>query len=199
MGARNLPSVVTPYVVIASVTFALWAGTLALRIYLLTPCDDQPTCISPLDYYRHDPYCIIDPACVSPLYKPYASGAQDWTGVSGWRLGEGQLPPPATRALALPNFAAFLAFMAAIRAVITFRVRSAVLARMLLFGVGTWIFLEVGRWYFQFAGAQFDLLVAPEAVFILGVSLAIVGYRQALRQLGQLIRQHLRRLVMLGH
>lgn len=37
-------------------------------------------------------------------------GTQDWTGVSDWRLGDGQLPPPATRALALPNFVAFLAF-----------------------------------------------------------------------------------------
>jgi len=158
MGARDLPSAITSYVVVVS--------------------------------------CIIDPACVSPLYRPYVNGTQDWTGVSGWRLGEGQLSPPATRALALPNFVAFLAFMAAIRAVIVFTVRSAVLARVLLFGVSTWIFLEVGRWYFQFAGGRFDLLVAPEAIFILGVSLAIVGYRQALRQLGQLITQHLRRLVL---
>jgi hypothetical protein len=190
-----LPTI-TLYVVVVSVTFALWAGTQALRIYLLTPCDNQPTCITPLDYYRHDPYCIVDPACVSPLYRPYANGAQDWTGVFGWRLGEGQLPPTATRALALPNFVAFLASMAAIRTLITFRVRSAVFARMLLFGVGTWIFLEVVRWYFQFAGGRFDLVVAPEAVLILGVSLAIVGYSQALRQLGQLITQHLRRLVL---
>lgn len=173
------------YVVVAFVTFALWTGTQALRIYLLTPCDNQPTCITPLDYYRHDPYCIIDPACVSPLYRPYVSGVQDWTGVSGWRLGEGQLPPPATRALALPNLAAFLVIMATIRAIVVSKARSPVLAKVLLFGVSIWVCLEVCRWYFQFAGGRLDLLAAPEAVFILSVSLAIVGYRRVLRQLGR--------------
>jgi hypothetical protein len=196
MGARDLLTTITPYIVVVSVTFVLWVGTQAPRVFLLTYCDNQPTCITPLDYYRHDPYCIIDPACVSPLYKPYEDGAQDWTGVSGWRLGEGQLPPPATRALALPNLAAFLVVMVAIRALITSKVRSAAHARVLLFGVSAWIFLEVGRWYFQFSGGQFDLLAVPEAAFILGVSLTIVGHRRALRQLSQLITHCLRRLVL---
>jgi hypothetical protein len=196
MGVRDLLPTITPYVVVVSITFVLWTGIQVPRLFLLTSCDNQLTCITPLDYYRHDPYCVIDPACVSPLYKPYEDGPQDWTGVSGWRLGEGQRPPPATRALALPNLAAFLIVMAVIRALITSKVRSAVLTRVLLIGVSTWIFLEVGRWYFQFAGGQFDLFVAPEAVFTLGVSLAIVGYRQAFREFGQSITHRLRRLVL---
>src|SRR4051812_17292856 len=47
----------------------------------ITPYElPAPTC-TPQAIIRHDPYCVIDPVCVSPLYvRPTTGGFPSWQG-----------------------------------------------------------------------------------------------------------------------
>jgi hypothetical protein len=59
-------------------------------------------------YERVDPFCVIDPVCVSPFYRSRYDGVEDWTGVNGWSLPGGQMPAPGDRVLAIPNYIAYM-------------------------------------------------------------------------------------------
>jgi hypothetical protein len=131
--------------VVAALTVLLWSGGIAIQTRLLDRCNTS--CSSFADFERADPLCIIDPTCVSPLYKPDKAAAQSWTGLAYWRSGEHQGHPPVWKALALPNYAVFMAVMLALAvAVVHFgaRVRARVLAVLAIF---TWCLLSVTSWF----------------------------------------------------
>ena len=145
----------------------VWTGLRLIGEYRLGDCDTA--CMTPVDYYRQDPLCIVDPTCVSPMYRPYADGVQRWVGVAGWRVDQGQLPPPGAQAFSLPNYVAFLVLMMLNVAVTRRLTRQMRCERYLLFAVGAWVLLEVGRWFFDLTWLDqtFDLEVLLEAVVVL--------------------------------
>ena len=81
----------------------VWSALRASKDDALLQCG-----LRPLGYERVDPFCIIDPACVSPLYRSGYDGVEDWTGVNGWSLPGGQMPAPGDRILAIPNYIAYM-------------------------------------------------------------------------------------------
>ncbi len=62
-------------------TAIIWMGFQVARRNAQAPCDMSSRCTVFLDYLGRDPYCVVDPTCVSPFYNPdWESGAPHWQG-----------------------------------------------------------------------------------------------------------------------
>ena len=80
---------VTQIVATCGLIASVWAAGWITHSALLARCGNA-RCQSFLDYELTAPLCIIDPACVSPLYSPAASGDVRWMGLESARLSKGQ-------------------------------------------------------------------------------------------------------------
>jgi hypothetical protein len=95
---------------------------------------------------RHDPYCIIDPACISPFYSStWDQVGTDpqfmphWQGLE-W-LGEAGTYGTGLHMLAIPNYMLFMLSLCVIVLIIK-RVARPSLRRFLLAAVTTWCIVE---------------------------------------------------------
>jgi apolipoprotein N-acyltransferase len=115
-----------------------------------SPCENAAqtfsTCV------RHDPYCLIDPACKSPFYKPTWTRAgttpqfmPHWQGLA-W-LGESGTYGTGLSMLAIPNYILFMVLLCAAVGVIEWRVYRLLPRRLLLTALTTWLVMEVLRWF----------------------------------------------------
>jgi hypothetical protein len=132
-------------------------GTAFLLLLQLTPravprgiCQEAAAvhCRSGWQLIRSDPYCLIDPVCVSPWYKRTADVAESpyWNGLA-FQSGIDDFRGNPTTGLAIPNLMGFLlvglGLAILVRAVsITETFRSFLLQMWTL-----WAILEVIRWY----------------------------------------------------
>jgi hypothetical protein len=87
-------------------------GTVAAGVYALNSAlissECAVNCASFSEYEREDPVCIVDPSCVSLLYRYDGSGERRWMGTHWWSLAEEQEAPPSWQALAPLNYLFFL-------------------------------------------------------------------------------------------
>lgn len=145
----------------------VWVAGWMIQLPLLSACDGDCTTFG--DYVGRDPFCAIDPTCISPLYNPQAIGVQNWVGLDGWRLELGQLPAPGDKALAPPNYALFMVIVTgAVMYVVRHR-RRGVLAVLFV-----WCALQVTSWFVIAALSDSTLnpVVVLEACLTLMVSLS---------------------------
>ena len=100
---------VARYVVIIILTSSLWLAVLMGRDALLKPC--ELSCVTFMDYVAHDPYCMVDPVCVSPLHSQHRNilnkgRVSQWDGVI--QDGNAGMYGTGLHALAIPNYIIFL-------------------------------------------------------------------------------------------
>jgi hypothetical protein len=123
----------------------LWGGLFVTQGVLLGRCQDS--CDTFLDFERTDPLCIVDPTCVSPLYKVANSNAQNWSGLAYWRLGWEREYPQAAKALALPNYVIFMLLAVAATSFVVHRLTHRRLRRYALLGVFVWVTASAISWF----------------------------------------------------
>jgi hypothetical protein len=128
-------------------------------------------------YERVDPFCIIDPVCVSPFYRSTYDGVENWTGVNGWSLPGGQMPASGDRVLAIPNYIAYMLVMiagifGARKYVPSFHKR-----RLVILALFTWTTTSEVYWFIAAANINggFTAPIFLEAVVTITVSLLILG------------------------
>jgi hypothetical protein len=174
------------YVLVVVLTVVIDWGLLNLRAALTASCPHGRQTFS--TYVRCDPYCIVDPACMSPLYKPTWTDprfAPHWQGLA-W-LGESAAHGSGLRMLAIPNYLFFMLLLCATAVGIVWRVSWPRLRRLFLTALTTWLILEVLRWLAIIS--NYDLTVpffSWYLVFILTLSMfilwgAIVGSSHIVR------------------
>src|SRR5581483_10842779 len=100
---------VIPYLIVALAALAAVVGLWLVQAVSLYSCGvSDVDCATFSDFEAHDSFCIIDPACVSPLYNPSTPGIQRWVGAQAWNLGADQQPPDDYDFLAIPNYILFM-------------------------------------------------------------------------------------------
>lgn len=140
----------TRYVLVVLLTAGIWAGFLTLRGALVESCHDN--CQTFAAYARHDPYCAIDPACMSPLYRPgWTRNGTDpqfmphWQGLA-WLDGLGTYDS-GLHMLAVPNYVFFMLLLCAVVVIAERKITSPGVRRLVLTVIVTWFVLEAVRWF----------------------------------------------------
>ncbi len=166
---------ITPFLLVAILSTAGWTAFLGLRGALLWPC--QVSCTTLSDYMTYNPFCVIDPTCISPLYEATKSGSQDWVGLQAPQLSLGQHLPPGTRALALPNYILFMLVAMFVAVVIVKKSSSSRTRRLGLAALLFWCTCEIAWWFIRAASADpvLDTALVAEACAVYVVSISILG------------------------
>lgn len=133
-------------------TVAIWFGVMQLRSIpdgWAGPCDATHSFAS---CELHDPYCIVDPVCMSPFYKPTWTNADaDLQSMPHWQglvwLGESGTYGTGLRMLAIPNYLIFMVLLCAMVLFVQRRVSRPQLRHVLLAAVTAWLTLEILRWF----------------------------------------------------
>lgn len=136
------------YGLVIAATFVLWVGLVVARGVLRLPDTSSPA--APAAYFIRDPYCIVDPTCVSPFFSPSKASTSDthWQGF-GWMPADydtAQINSSGLEYLSPINYLAFWLLMVLLslgtRAIRNARRRSG--AEVALF---TWACLNVIPWF----------------------------------------------------
>jgi hypothetical protein len=181
------------YALILTLVLALWFGSLYIRNRMLAPCSDPGRCTAFVDYSLHDPFCLIDPTCVSPFYNPAWSGgvAPHWQGLQ-WVTDPLLISGNAVTMLAVPNYIVFMALASLLIVIVARHVNAGRAQKEALTIVLAWSTLEIGSWFFRAAaldpgqGASFVLtssVLLLASMFLLG-SAVNVSLRLAKRRPG---------------
>jgi hypothetical protein len=134
-----------PYLMALVLTGCVWLGFFSLQDHMLAPCDEVGRCTSFIDYSLHDPFCILDPTCVSPLYNPSWSGyAPHWQGLR-WVTDPLLVSGSGLTMLAIPNYLLFM-LLATAAVVLVQRIHAPRYRRLALAVIFTWCALEVAGW-----------------------------------------------------
>ena len=177
------------YFIVALLTFVVWGGFWVARAALLEPCIG--TCGPFEEYESREPFCIIDPACVSPFYKPSAIGIQNWAGSESWNLGMGQYPAPSTSTLAVPNYVLFLLLAIAVVTLIERRVNQRKRRKLALTAVFVWCTFEVISWFVVAgSGSTLNPILLLETCGTLLFTLSVLGVTSYVVHRRLLIMQH---------
>ena len=156
----------------AVLTFALWLAFVLVQGKLTDPCMEG-SCHSFAAYERHDPFCIIDPTCVSPFYRdtlptiPHWEGVIVFDGLSGWGNGR--------HVLALPNYIAFILVGAGLVIAVVRYIRRPSVRRLALFAIYAWCTYTVMGWfaYISYVDPTTPWINPESLAFLLG-SLSIL-------------------------
>lgn len=142
------------YVAAVIATTLIWFGVMDFRATQYAdwtgPCQNANRTLS--QCARHDPYCVVDPACMSPFYKPTYTRRgitpqfmPHWQGL--YWLGEAGTYGTGPNMLAIPNYALFMLLLCITVVVVEWRTSRPGIRRILVTGVTTWLVLEVLRWF----------------------------------------------------
>jgi hypothetical protein len=139
-----------PYILVSMLTVAAWLGVMELRGMQTSSCSNS--CQTFTSYVRHDPYCVIDPACISPFYNPdwarkgtTPQFMPHWQGLA-W-LGEAGTYGTGLHMLAIPNYIGFMLLLCLLVMLIERRIPDPLVRRLLLTVVTAWLILEILRWF----------------------------------------------------
>lgn len=145
------------YTLVVLFVAGAWVGLLALRGTLVESCNGN--CQTFATYVRHDPYCAIDPACISPFYAPVRTSAETspqstprWQGLA-WLAGSGTYDT-GLHMLAVPNYIFFMVLLGTVTTIVEWRVANPTSRGLLLAGVTTWLLLDVMRWFAEVANVD---------------------------------------------
>lgn len=157
-----------PYVLISLATVIVWVAFTSLRGVV---ADHQPS-LSPASYYARDPYCLVDPTCVSPLYRPPGVAVNGdyahWEGLWWINPLDPLLTAPSSLYLfALPNYVFFVLLMSAISYLAARYIRNHFYYRLLLTALVTWCVTEAAAWSLTLGAA--DPQLGNIALFAFGV------------------------------
>lgn len=131
----------------ALATFVALFGLSSLRSELLASCRVPDACSTAIQYFEHDPYCVIDPVCASPFYEDDWSGmAPRWQGLA-WLQDELLIKEHGLEALAVPNYVLFMLFSCLAVAAVAWKVSRPHARTILLTAIFSWVVLEILRWF----------------------------------------------------
>jgi hypothetical protein len=172
----------------AALAIVVWLGFTAFQVEARRGCTAFPAC-SPAQFIAHDPSCVLDPTCASPLASP-AAGSDD----ASWQGSALILDPELIRGnplstLAPLNYVAFSAIMALLVCLAARRIRQRARRDTLIRVLAVFWALEIARWlltadtlaraaeYSRFASDP--MTFALLAVFLLPMACAIgLGLRR---------------------
>jgi hypothetical protein len=100
----TIPRQLLSYTLTVMLTMLVWFAFRGGEDALAAPC--ATSCHSFGAYEAHDPFCIVDPTCVSPFYRQATEATHYWQGPLA--LNSALMYGKGFRELALPNYAAFL-------------------------------------------------------------------------------------------
>ena len=169
--------VLTPYLVVVLLTSLIWLGSFYLRNHMLAPCANTGQCTTFLDYSTHDPFCIFDPTCVSPLYNPARDSgyAVRWQGIR-WVADPLLISGSGLQMLAIPNCIAFFLLATAAILKVTRQTHSRGSRSLSLTAILTWCILEVTGWVVAIAALDpMEQLITPGAIALLLLSVLWFG------------------------
>lgn len=92
-------------------------------------------------FFRHNPYCLVDPSCANPFASPSESRISSGFAANGFQAENSIL------GLALPNYLLFLGLLAAGVVAACRSVQQPWLRRIVLTAIGLWVWLEINRWF----------------------------------------------------
>jgi hypothetical protein len=139
-------------VVAASVVCVAWLGYWLLGSALLDQC--RSSCSNATQYFERDPFCLIDPTCVSPLYRPYDPTPQHWVGSEASRLSAGQEPSTGWQSFAITNYVLFLLLMGGAITVAQRRLRNPHARKTAVAAILMWCALEAMSWSLAIVSAS---------------------------------------------
>jgi hypothetical protein len=136
-------------VVLATALF--WAALFYIRLPIIKQCvvaeSMSDSDCTPFQILSHDPYCIIDPVCVSPFYRASADEmVPRWQGTVTNLLDPSLGGHGGYQAFALVNFALFTLLTVGVAYLL--KIGQGKHFRWLAFGLCVWVFLEWTRWAF---------------------------------------------------
>lgn len=155
------------------ITVGLWFGAHFAQVRMMRSCN---AVCNLWEYERVDPFCIIDPVCVSPFYRSGYDGVENWTGVNGWSLPGGQMPAPGDRVLAIPNYVAYM--LVSIVSILVTRkyVSSRQKRRLIILALFTWTIVSEAYWFIAASNINGGLTmpILLEAMVTITASLLIL-------------------------
>lgn len=158
-----------PYLLVVALTACLWIGSFYLRDRMLAPCTDAGQCTTFVDYSMHDPFCILEPTCVSPFYNPsWSGGAPHWQGLR-WIDDSLLISGSGLTMLAIPNLILFALLATAAIVVATLRVDAGRRRNLAITAISTWCILEVAGWI-----ATVGSLDPEQHTFTLGTAMLLL-------------------------
>lgn len=165
------------YGLVVVATALLWWGLLSLRF---SGAASTGTNESFSTYVWHDPYCIVDPACMSPFHKSTDGlPIDDLSAIPHWQgfewLGQQGALGIGLEALAIPNLVLFVVVLAALILLLEWRIHKRRLERLLFVAIVSWLVLEVFRWFADISYSDPSVsLVNWESVSVLVVAVGIL-------------------------
>jgi hypothetical protein len=137
--------------IVALATFLCWSAFYHLRPPVIKQCVvaeslSRPECTPGLIMSR-DPYCVIDPVCVSPFYRASERNiAPRWQGAATNLLDPSLGGHDGYQAFALVNFGLFV--LLAVSVAYLLKLGRARYFHWVAFGLSVWVLLEWLRWTF---------------------------------------------------
>lgn len=180
-----------PLVVTVLLTIGLWAGFMTARHsggLKTTYCGVDalsagPDC-TPSYLIRRDPYCIVDPVCVSPSFDESAYLYGQGIAI----VGDPAMVTSPIRMLAIPNLCFFLTAFSAIAWLTLLIPAKTQACRLIVTAILAWYTLEVCRWFealWRFSslagGGNFLLQPLNYCIFLLLLMPCLVVYWSARR------------------
>lgn len=155
-------------------TVGLWFAAHFAQVRMMRSCN---AVCDFWGYERVDPFCIIDPVCVSPFYRSGYDGIESWTGVNGWSLPGGQMPAPGDRVLAIPNYIAYM--LVIIVGILAARkyVSSLDKRRLLILALFTWTTMSEVYWFIAASNINggLTMTISLEAMVTITASLLMLA------------------------
>jgi hypothetical protein len=138
------------FLAVITMTTLCWFGVQQLRAAGSDSCHDD--CRTFGSYVQHDPYCAVDPVCVSPFYDPSwvrrgvePQNMPHWRGLA-W-LGESGTYGTGLRMLSIPNYVGFMVLICGLATLVIWKVRRRLVRGVLLTALLAWLVVEVLRWF----------------------------------------------------